>query len=306
MHVRTASRIALLIGSLLGLFTLLAIPAAADPGGPSAGHDPAGNNGTIKIDGQPFDDAADNEPHPGCTFQVDFYGFDAGSLMADVTFEAWAPTAGGVLLQDQVPIGEDSHAGGGSERGLDASRTYDLSSALAGIAPHPKQGWHVRLTVHADGSQGADVKHKMFWVQDCAGLAPTQDTEGANTEVEAGSVTASTPPPAAPTPATQEAPAPATATTNGTVSGTSAAAAEEAAAATATPLPGTELPTQVEGLTVTRAQPADLTAPQPSAGHSALARTGMTLGLLAVGAALIAGGIFLARGVAPLLARTRS
>src|SRR3954466_4823519 len=121
-------------GCALAIGVLLTAPASATAAG-----DPPGNNGTIKIDGRPFDDAPNNEPHPGCNFQVDFYGFDAGPYNADVTFEAVSPTAGGVLLTDTVPIGEDSHAGGGSERGLDASRTYDLTDEVAGIAPHPKQ-----------------------------------------------------------------------------------------------------------------------------------------------------------------------
>ncbi|HEV8374234.1 MAG TPA: hypothetical protein VGR68_13625, partial [Actinomycetota bacterium] len=51
----------------------------------SATPNPPGNNGTIKVDGVPFDDAPDNEPHVGCTFQVDFYGYDEGDLFADVT-----------------------------------------------------------------------------------------------------------------------------------------------------------------------------------------------------------------------------
>ena len=29
------------------------------------------------------------------------------------------------------------------------------------------KGFHVKLTIHADGSQGADTKHKVFWVQPC-------------------------------------------------------------------------------------------------------------------------------------------
>lgn len=129
---------------------------------------PPGNNGTVKIDGVAFDDHPDNEPHPGCSFQVDFYGFDEGDLVADVTFEAIDPTGqADPLLTDTVPIGEDDNAGGGSEEGLDASETYDLTEALAGITPHPQQGWHVKLTVHAEGSQGADTKHKVFWVTDC-------------------------------------------------------------------------------------------------------------------------------------------
>ena len=58
----------------------------------SAGPNPPGNNGTIKLDDTPFDDAPNNEPHVGCVFQVDFYGYDEGDLDADVTFEAHPPT----------------------------------------------------------------------------------------------------------------------------------------------------------------------------------------------------------------------
>lgn len=35
-----------------------------------AGDDPAGNNGTVKIDGLPNDSAPDNEPHVGCAFDI--------------------------------------------------------------------------------------------------------------------------------------------------------------------------------------------------------------------------------------------
>jgi hypothetical protein len=131
----------------------------------------AGNNGTIKVDGIPFDDLPDNQPHVGCTFQIDFYGYDEGDLFASVSFELDPPTGGMVeiLSEDGIFIGEDSAAGGGSTAGLDASRTYDLSAAIAatGTAPHPQQGWHIGLTVNADGSIGSDVKHKEFWVTGC-------------------------------------------------------------------------------------------------------------------------------------------
>jgi hypothetical protein len=84
----------------------------------------------VKLDATPFDAAPDNEPHVGCTFQVDFYGYDQGDLDAQVTFEAHAPTQrpGGsqVLLTDSVFIGEDDNSGGGSEAGLDAKATYRL------------------------------------------------------------------------------------------------------------------------------------------------------------------------------------
>ena len=84
----------------------------------NAAPNPPGNNGTIKIDGEAFDSAPNNEPHVACTFEVDFYGYDAGDLNADVTFEAQPPTlpAGSdrVLLTDSVFIGEDDNSGGGS------------------------------------------------------------------------------------------------------------------------------------------------------------------------------------------------
>jgi hypothetical protein len=135
----------------------LATPAFADP---------PGNNGTIKIDREAFDSHPDNQPHVGCVFQVDFYGYDEGDLFADVTFESHPPT-GPVreLLTDTVFIGEDDNSGGGSQAGLDASETYTLD--FTGIEPHPKQGFHVKLTIHAEGSKGADTKHKVFWVEDC-------------------------------------------------------------------------------------------------------------------------------------------
>jgi hypothetical protein len=143
--------------------------ASLVPGVAVAASNPPGNNGTVKIDARPFDAAPDNEPHVGCTLQVDFYGYDEGDLEAQVSFEAHTPTlrpdGGQVLLTDSVFIGEDDNSGGGSEAGLDARRTYRLD--LAGMTPHPVQGFLVKLTINADGSQGADTKHKVFWVTGC-------------------------------------------------------------------------------------------------------------------------------------------
>ena len=159
-------------GRLAAMVTMAMLGGALlVPGVAVAGSNPPGNNGTIKLDARPFDAAPDNEPHVGCTFQVDFYGYDEGDLDARVTFEAHAPTlrpAGSqVLLTDSVFVGEDDNSGGGSEAGLDARRTYRLD--LTGITAHPVQGVHVELTVNAEGSQGADTKHKVFWVTGCDG-----------------------------------------------------------------------------------------------------------------------------------------
>jgi hypothetical protein len=163
--------------SLAGAGMLLAGPGLA-----SAAPNPPGNNGTIKLDDTPFDDHPNNEPHVGCVFQVDFYGYDEGDLDATVTFEAHPPTqrAGEdqVLLTDTVFIGEDDNSGGGSQAGLDASETYTLD--FTGIEPHPTQGFHVKVTINAEGSQGADVKHKVFWVTGCA-PAPTTTSGGTTT-----------------------------------------------------------------------------------------------------------------------------
>jgi len=130
---------------------------------PTAGTKPPGNNGVVKVDARPFDDAPDNEPHVGCTFQIDFYGYDEGDLEATYLLELHSPTGSGTLLTGTTPIGEDP-AGGGTD--LDASVTIDLEDEVAasGADPHPKQGYHVKLTVHAEGSIGADTKHKVFWV----------------------------------------------------------------------------------------------------------------------------------------------
>ena len=179
----------LLAVSVVGMMVLgliwLAPPAQADP---------PGNNGTVKIDGLAFDDHPNNEPHVGCVFQVDFYGFDEGDLSADVHFSVQPPTGRFVaILDDVVFIGEDSNAGGGSEAGLDASVTYDLGAVLAGYAPHPQQGWHVKLTVNAEGSIGADVKHKVFWVEGCD--PPTTTTTAPPTTTTSTSTTSTTYPP---------------------------------------------------------------------------------------------------------------
>ena len=145
---------------------------------------PPGNNGTIKIDALPFDDHPNNEPHVGCIFQIDLYGYDDNdNYYADYSFvlhsPTLSPTGDNGLMTGNVFIGEDA-AGGGTD--LDASVTIDLSDALAesGATPHAKQGYHVKLTVNADGSQGADSKHKVFWVQGCGSTSSSAPPGGSS------------------------------------------------------------------------------------------------------------------------------
>ena len=168
MKFRVSKEKLLAVGGVAVTLVLVGTLSAGSAGAAN----PPGNNGTVKIDGLAFDDAPDNEPHVGCTFQVDFYGYDQGNLNAHVTFESHPPTGPvQVLLEDDVFIGEDDNSGGGSQAGLDASETYTLD--LTGIPAHPIQGNHIKLTVNAEGSQGADVKHKVFWVTGCEEPSPT-------------------------------------------------------------------------------------------------------------------------------------
>lgn len=235
-------------GSGLFLLTAGALPALAVP---------AGNNGTIKVDGVEFDSHPDNQPHVGCTFEIDFYGYDLGDYDAEVTFEAQAPTGDGILLTDTVFIGEDDNSGAATPEGLDAHVAYDLTSALAGYEPQPQQGFHVSLTINAEYAQGADVKHKTFWVEGCE--------QPADTPVPTGEPVTPEEPPATPEepPATPEAPQP---------------------------------PAEVLGVTITRAaDPADPGAaslPRTGAATGLLAAAGTSL--VAIGAATRRLGVRLA------------
>ena len=136
-------------------------PVSADPPGGSGR-----GGGKVTVDGLPVDG---HGPHVGCTFQIAFYGFDEGAdLFADVTFRAHPPTGRGLLVADRVFIGEDDDSGGATVAGLDAQRSYNLGAALRAFSPHPNQGFHVKLTVNAPGSHGADTRHRVFWVTGCS------------------------------------------------------------------------------------------------------------------------------------------
>lgn len=160
-EIRRGSVIGGIAIAALGVMALLAPGIGATKAG-----DPVGANGTVKLDRQEFDTHPNNQPHVGCIFQVDFYGFDAGNYTANVNFTVQPPTGKFVsILNDPVFIGEDA-AGGGTD--LDAEATYDLTDLLSGFTPHPQQGYHVKLTVTAPQVGGKiATKHKVFWVQGC-------------------------------------------------------------------------------------------------------------------------------------------
>ena len=129
-------------------------------------------HGTIKVDGLPFDDHPNNEPHPGCIFWVHYWGFDARDVVA--TFRAHPPTGHGeFLLSDTVSLPGPQQTVSGS---------YDLAPIFEslGIAPHPNQGFHVKLQVTSTDGRNL-TKHKVFWIN-CP--APAAEVIGEEIEVE--------------------------------------------------------------------------------------------------------------------------
>jgi hypothetical protein len=177
-------------------------PAGKPHGSPAKGStgSPAGNNGTVKI--APYgsiDTIPNNTPHVGCTFLVEWYGYDEGAdVVSTVSFAMQAPTRGagpGVSGPGSVFVGGDPGRGAGND-GLDGREAYTLSFDGA---PHPKQGYHVKLTVSTPRSLGNDTKTKVFWVQPCeAGETPPEEQPPGETPPEEQPPVVSPPEPAYP------------------------------------------------------------------------------------------------------------
>ncbi|PWU43155.1 hypothetical protein DLJ46_32910, partial [Micromonospora globispora] len=144
---------------------------------PALATDPAGNNGTVKIDNFDVDSHNDpniaNRPHVGCDFQVRFFGFDNGQT-AKITFDIHEPsgTSTTPLYSKTETVSTDDAAGGPNDE--DEVFTYHVADwDLANYKEQPKQGYHVKLTIYSEGVPGG-VKHKVFWVPNCE--TPTTPT----------------------------------------------------------------------------------------------------------------------------------
>ncbi|MFF0346047.1 hypothetical protein [Kribbella sp. NPDC004875] len=299
---------------LLGATALLVAPSAnADQttvaGGHGNGHgngngDPAGNNGTIKIEGVELQsNQPDNNPHQGCAFTVEFYNYDKNdSYKATVTFEDQKPTADAgleVVSGNLTPfIGEDA-AGGGTD--LDAREQYTLKFTGQ---PHPKQGYHVKLTVNAPGSIGNDVKHKVFWVEGCDATPPTPPTTPPTT-TDTPPATTDTPPATSDTPpATTDTP-PATTDTPPATTNTPPATSTTSPATTSASTPGYSTGTPSDTPVATASTPAS-DVPGESQSPTAGVPTEVDAGFGGPGAANsvagsnspfgLAGGLLLAAG----------
>lgn len=177
--MRHRRRLALaLVSMAVGVAASVAFsaPAIAEPGG---------NNGTVKIDGEPVDDGISNEPHVPCEFAVQFFGFDKGQE-ADINFNIWSPSGDGeLLLSEHKVISNDPAAGGElNETFLYSADDFDLTNAEL----QPNQGYHLKLTIISDGVPGGK-KHKVFWLQPC------EATESPSPTPSTASPSETTPPP---------------------------------------------------------------------------------------------------------------
>jgi hypothetical protein len=199
--------------------------------------DPPGNNGTFKVDGVPYDDGKGNEPHVSCGFRLKFYGFDAGQT-GDITIAGQAPSGSGLVSSRTGVLISDDAAGGGND--LDAVVPYTAADLdLTGLTAHPKQGYHLKVTLSTDTPGG--VKHKVFWYEPCA-TAP--ETTPGTTGPEVGGTGGTVTPP-------EQTPAqPRTAVLGTRLTRTGAAAATERTSAAAPSVLGTRA-TRAAGLPFT-------------------------------------------------------
>ena len=159
------------VGLLMGVVPLSTLSsAAAPPSTVNAAAKPPGNNGTIKIDQitlDPGDQGGhDNDPHVACAFDLQAFGYDLGTQTIVTDFTAQPPSGHGQSVTPEQGRHQFTFPGTGAGNHLDATERYVLD--VSGLTLQPKQGYHIKLTVHVTGSQGADVKHKVFWYQPCA------------------------------------------------------------------------------------------------------------------------------------------
>src|SRR5438067_746336 len=168
MTRRSGARARRLVGratSLAGSLAMVLVLVAPGLFSATSVAEAQGNTGTVKINGVPFDQLPNNEPHPGCAFQVTFFNFPSGPVHVSYAFALQPPSGGASLVSN----GLDFSGGQGYDA---ATGAIDLSGAItsAGATLQRNQGYHVKLTV--DTGQGAG-KHKVFWVNCASTQIPT-------------------------------------------------------------------------------------------------------------------------------------
>ena len=251
------------------------------------GHNPPGNNGTFKVDGVPYDDGIDNEPHVSCEFRLLFFGFDKDQR-GSITFTGQAPSGHGRVGGLTDVLLSDDDAGGGLN---DRDEIYYFSASdfdLSGLTPHPKQGYHLKVTVQT-GEPGGK-KHKVFWLEPCGGGPPSPTVSPTGTTAPPTTAPPTTAPPTtAPPTGTGSPTVGPTATVSPTVSPTETSTPSPSVSGVVTTSPG---PTVSGGATGAPSPtgPQVLGTKRTRVGGLALTGFG-ALGLLVLGLALLAAGV---------------
>ena len=91
----------------------------------SASGGPPGDNGTVKVDGWEVDGTPANEPHVGCEFGIDFYGYEAE---LPVTMEFWVQPPTGqeeMILRSTGALDDDDATSGGSDSSCSSRQATD-------------------------------------------------------------------------------------------------------------------------------------------------------------------------------------
>jgi len=161
------------------------------------GHNPPGNNGTVKIHQAAGDSSPHNQPHVTCSFYFSFFGFDMQQPL-NISFTGQAPTGKGtpIAITDEAKrsLTSTTDAGGaGNDYDGDQGAFSASNLDLSGITP-VKQGYHIKLDVST--GQGGGHKYKVFWLTPCAGTpgGTTGGSTGGTTGGSTGGTTGGTTP----------------------------------------------------------------------------------------------------------------
>ena len=157
--------------------------AAGAPGNGNGNQSSNGNDGHIQIDGVPIDAGRDNDPHVGCPFTVEVFGFDPTQL-ATITVTPHAPTTGGspgtfgpmhVTVNGPIPPGPGV---GSTLDGYYVVTAAEIEQIFAGVTPQPQQGYHARIDVELTPSPTGpgDDKHHTIWIAPCSTTTGTGET----------------------------------------------------------------------------------------------------------------------------------
>ena len=168
MRARLVTAAAVATATLLSAFLVLGAPPASATKDGDSGSD---NKGDIKIstEGGPADN--NNEPHVGCRFDIQWYGFERST--STVSFEPQGNWPGLVITKVAGPDSVDLIVPQQAGSDLNTIQTYEL--AFTGADPQA-QGYHVKVTADTrrpDDKKG-DGKTKVIWV-DCARSDTTTD-----------------------------------------------------------------------------------------------------------------------------------